>query len=156
MSINSGLVARDNSFTNLSVSQILTSVRTVTGSLISGIVETVIPPQIIILVEIPTATATYSLAPSHSSTIYRFHAPLQTNTGIHFDIDSSGSTIGDEMTFLFKSDIISDTTLFVPSPPFYVTQCGGLITDTTMNANGRIALTLMFDGDMWIYTGDNC
>lgn len=114
-------------------------------------------PNFLLLTEDPIINATYSIAPRSYKTIVKFGEPLQVNTGITFDVDSTRSVIGDELVLIIENgstnsiDIDTDT-------PFYVWQCGDRDTSVSIPSGigQRIVMYLVYDGTFWTYTGDNC
>lgn len=153
----SGSPAKDNYYNNLSTNQVFTACNTVTQNLVANMANN-FTPQIITLVENGGTSGTYSLTPNHGVTIYTFSNTLQTNTTLSFNMDSSQSSIGDKMIWLFSS-INNHFTLNVPTPPFYCTQCGTQNNTLSYNpggTNARIAQFWIFDGEQWLSTFDTC
>ena len=175
---NTGNLPKDASFTSLVVNNTgsicrLRSECAVVGTLTAESITTnsLNLREVITLIEQDGPTGTYFLAPTGPRTIYRFSAPISTNTTINFSVDSSQNQVGDEMTWLLVNDIVgSSITLNVPNPgsvppgPYYVLACGGLTSTILVTAAvmgppfvpGRIAQHFMYDGEVWVQTGDNC
>ncbi len=161
---------RDSGYTNISATN-LVACNVATRSYVNAKFGS----NIVILTEEPLATATYFLAPAGRRTIFRFDAPLTTNTTMNFEVDSSQSQIGDQMVWLFQNDIFPFTTIEMnlPNPgstppgPFYFTKCSSLSssgtiraattpTDPFVSAPGREALYFTYDGEIWVSSFENC
>jgi hypothetical protein len=108
-----------------------------------------------------------NLVPNDRLTYYRL-GPI-TKVTFTVTVDSSKSKVGDQMIWLFNTN---QHTLEKPTielgPNIYYTACGRRSFNIVMNSSAtgqnpnpnqlyqRLALTLTFDGDYWVYSGDNC
>lgn len=146
-----GLIPRDQRFSNLSIQR-----KTVSQSVTTTDLRVLDRNHVVTWIEQPGISGTYLIAPFEKYTVFRFSQPIQQNQNLYFTVDSSQSQIGDQIVFLFRSARSGVTNVYIPTPPFYLTACGGHVVTIGIPANGRMAQTFIFDGSEWVYTGDNC
>lgn len=93
--------------------------------------------------------------PNSLISIYKFNEPIQNNTNIYFTIDSKNSKIGDQLV-LMASRNTNDVIIHFPSNVYY-TQCRRRQLSVTLTTNyNRLAQYFIYDGEYWVFSGDNC
>lgn len=118
--------------------------------------------NVVILDEIPTATAVYNITPFSSKTIFTFREPLQHNTSLSFVVDNSQSRVGDQMIWLLANGQEQKVNITgLGEPDFYFRSCDNIVDSYELLARNdvtygiyRFAQYWAFDGTTWIYTSE--
>jgi len=155
---------KDGAFSNLATSGLVTACHVAARTLIAATEEVLrCPTEIVTLTEQAGASATYTLKPNASNTIFRFASPLTQNKTLTMLVDTSASQLGDEMIWMMVNGIqpVGDSSKITIhlGPTLFFAACGSK-TENMFIPSGtpsrRIAQYWVFDGAFWVYTGDNC